>query len=263
MMKRNYILGKIGLLLVVTCMLLAACKDNEGSYFARNNYYVSCFLDSDKIYSLEEIVGRALDASCEISVEYDDIVELQIDKEIGKHIIIPKELGFSHLYIMRGDEKVAVMIQVKTAAIDFWKIEKRVEKIDCASDISEEICSDIYQSQVLPQLNVGEELYFGYGGKGKWTVSFSGYDSGDNDKTFYVDYVKGESKYMFYSFPNKDKKQVFTFSLDDVQRPLGGEVTKFGAFTCDLTDYYQQKYGQDKVKKVILSYEVRSFRMAI
>ena len=71
------------------------------------------------------------------------------------------------------------------------------------------------------------------------------------------------TEYKFYAWPDMDKKQAFTFSLDEVRRPSGGEPTKYGTFTCDLTDYYQQKYGQDKVKRVVLSYKVVSFRMII
>ena len=40
-------------------------------------------------------------------------------------------------------------------------------------------------------------------------------------------------------------------------------LVKYGSFTCDLTDYCQQKYGQDKVRRVVLSYKVESFRMII
>ena len=120
----------------------------------------------------------------------------------------------------------------------------------------------MYESQVLPKLQVGEMIYFGYCSKGRWYMNYSWKDR-DDLSDFYVDYAKGDTEYKFYAWPDMDKKQAFTFSLDEVRRPSGGEPTKYGTFTCDLTDYYQQKFGQDKVKRVVLSYKVESFRMII
>lgn len=257
---RKY-LYKVSLLLeVIMSILLTSCKDDDAPYFTRSNYGVNCFLDADEEYSLEDAVGRNLDASCSISNENGGVAELQVDQETGKHIIVPKKIGYTHVKLIRGEEKVSVMIHVKTQAIDFWRITDRIEKIDCASDLKEIIRADMYESQVLPQLQVGNDVYFGYGSKGRWYMSYSSKDR-DDLRDFYVDYAKGDTEYKFYTRPDMDKKQAFTFSLDEVRRPSGEDPTKYGTFTCDLTDYYQQKYGQDKVRRVVLSYKVVSFRM--
>lgn len=257
---RKY-LYKVSLLLeVIMSILLTSCKDDDAPYFTRSNYGVNCFLDADEEYSLEDAVGRTLDASCSITNENEGVAELQEDQETGKHIIVPKKIGYTHVELIRGEEKVSVMIHVKTEAIDFWRITDRIEKIDCASDLKEIIRADMYESQVLPQLQVNDDVYFGYGSKGRWYMSYSSKDR-DDLRDFYVDYAKGDTEYKFYAWPDMDKKQAFTFSLDEVRRPSGEEPTKYGTFTCDLTDYYQQKYGQDKVRRVVLSYKVVSFRM--
>lgn len=248
---------KVSLLIVVISILLASCK-NDTPYFTRSNYCVSCFLDSNNVYSLEETVGCSLDASCSISNENEDVAELHV--ETGKHIIIPKKIGYTHLELVRGEELVSVMILVKTEAIDYWKIIDQSENVDCNPELKEKICSDIYKSQVLPQLYINDDIYFGYGSKGVWYITCRNHSSSGWDD-FYVDYAKGDTEYKFYAWPDMDKKQSFTFSLDEVRQSSVGESTKYGTFTCDLTDYYQQKYGQDKVKKVVLSYKVRSFRM--
>lgn len=246
--------------LCVSCGLLASCKDDDAPYFARSGHFINCFLDSNKVYSLEETVGRSLDASCSISNDNNGVAELQVDEKSGNHIVVPKKIGCTHVTLVKGEEKASVTIEVKTAAIDFWKITDRIEKIDCTSELKDNILFDIYESQVLPQLNVAGEFVPGYNSKGKWYMGYSR-DNGGEWKNFYVDYAKGDTEYKFYAWPDMDKKQFFTFSLDEVQQPSGGEATKYGTFTCDLTDYYQQKYGQDKVKRVVLSYKVRSFRM--
>ena len=189
------------------------------------------------------------------------MAELQVNQETGKHIIVPKKIGYTHINLVRGEEKVSIMVGVKTEAIDFWRITDRIEKIDCASDLKEIIRADMYESQVLPQLKVNDDVYFGYGSKGRWNMSYS--SNRDDLRDFYVDYAKGDTEYKFYAWPDMDKKQVFTFSLDEVRRPSGEDPTKYGTFTCDLTDYCQQKYGQDKVRRVVLSYKVVSFRMII
>lgn len=252
-------LYKVSLLLeVIMSILLTSCKDDDAPYFTRSNFGVNCFLDANEEYSLEDAVGRTLDASCSISNENEGVAELQVEND--KHIIMPKKIGYTHVKLIRGEEKVSVMIRVKTEAVDFWRITDRVEKIDCASDLKEIIRADMYESQVLPQLKVNDDVYFGYGSKGRWNMSYSSKDS-DDLMDFYVDYAKGDTEYKFYAWPDMDKKQAFTFSLDEVRRPSGGEPTKYGTFTCDLTDYYQQKYGQDKVRRVVLSYKVVSFRM--
>lgn len=247
--------------LVALSVLLASCKDDDAPYFERSGYLLDCFLDADEEYSLEDAVGRTLDASCSISNENEGVAELQVDQETGKHIIVPKKIGYTHINLVRGEEKVSIMVGVKTEAIDFWRITDRIEKIDCASDLKEIIRADMYESQVLPQLKVNDDVYFGYGSKGRWNMSYS--SNRDELRDFYVDYAKGDTEYKFYAWPDMDKKQAFTFSLDEVRRPSGEDPTKYGTFACDLTDYYQQKYGQDKVKRVVLSYKVVSFRMII
>lgn len=246
--------------LVALSVLLTSCKDDDAPYFERSGYLVDCFLDADGEYSLEDAVGRTLDASCSITNENEGVAELQVDQETGKHIIIAKKIGRTRINLVRGEEHVSVTILVKTEAIDFWRITDRIEKIDCASDLKEIIRADMYESQVLPQLQVGNDVYFGYGSKGRWYMNYSSKDR-DDLRDFYVDYAKGDTEYKFYTRPDMDKKQAFTFSLDEVRQLSGGEPTKYGTFTCDLTDYYQQKYGQDKVRRVVLSYKVVSFRM--
>ena len=246
-------------LVVIISILLASCKDDAPTYFARNSYWVNYFLDSNKVYVLEDVVGRSFDASCSISNEYDDVAEIQLD-ETGRHIIVPKKIGCTHVELMRGEEKADVIILIKTKAIDFWKIEERIENIDCASNLKEKICSEVYEYQVLPQLSAGDEFVPGYNSRGMWYMEYLSYNDSDR-KEYYVDYAKGDTEYKFYAWPNMDKKQSFTFSLDEVRQPYGEEPTKYGTFTCDLTDYYQQKYGQDNVKQVVISYKVQSFRM--
>mgnify|MGYP006927613887 CR=1 FL=1 len=206
--------------LVALSVLLTSCKDDDAPYFERSGYLLDCFLDADEEYSLEDAVGRTLDASCSITNENEGVAELQVDQETGNHIIVPKKIGYTRINLVRGEEKVSIMVEVKTQAIDFWRITDRVEKIDCASDLKEIIRADMYELQVLPQLQVNDDVYFGYGSKGRWYMSYSSKDS-DDLRDFYVDYAKGDTEYKFYTRPDMDKKQSFTFSLDEVRRPSG------------------------------------------
>lgn len=114
--------------LVALSVLLASCKDDDAPYFERSGYLLDCFLDADEEYSLEDAVGRTLDASCSIANENDGVAELQVDQETGKHIIVPKKIGYTHINLVRGEEKVSIMVGVKTEAIDFWRITDRIEK---------------------------------------------------------------------------------------------------------------------------------------
>ena len=114
--------------LVALSVLLASCKDDDAPYFERSGYLVDCFLDADEEYSLEDAVGRTLDASCSISNENEDVAELQEDQETGKHIIIAKKIGRTRINLVRGEEHVSVTILVKTQAIDFWRITDRIKK---------------------------------------------------------------------------------------------------------------------------------------
>lgn len=98
--------------LVALSVLLASCKDDDAPYFERSGYLLDCFLD----------------ASCSISNENDGVAELQVDQETGKHIIVPKKIGYTHINLVRGEEKVSIMVGVKTEAIDFWRITDRIEK---------------------------------------------------------------------------------------------------------------------------------------
>lgn len=114
--------------LVALSVLLASCKDDDAPYFERSGYLLDCFLDADEEYSLEDAVGRTLDASCSISNENEGVAELQVDQETGNHIIVPKKIGRTRVKLMRGEEKVSITVVVKTEAIDFWRITDRIEK---------------------------------------------------------------------------------------------------------------------------------------
>lgn len=46
----------------------------------------------------------------------------------------------------------------------------------------------MYESQVLPQQKVNDDVYFGYGSKGRWNMSYS--SNRDELRDFYVDYAK-------------------------------------------------------------------------
>ena len=48
--------------LMTLSVLLASCKDDDAPYFERSGYLLDCFLDADEEYSLEDAVGRTLDA---------------------------------------------------------------------------------------------------------------------------------------------------------------------------------------------------------
>lgn len=65
--------------LVALSVLLTSCKDDDAPYFKRSDYDMYCSLDADEEYSLEDAVGRTLDASCSISNENDGVAELQVD----------------------------------------------------------------------------------------------------------------------------------------------------------------------------------------
>lgn len=88
--------------LVALSVLLASCKDDDAPYFERSGYLLDCFLDADEEYSLEDAVGRTLDASCSITNENEGVAELQVDQETGKHIIVPKKIGYTHINLVRG-----------------------------------------------------------------------------------------------------------------------------------------------------------------
>ena len=72
--KRNKVMKqcfcKVSLLFVVIIsLLLVSCKDDDAPYFERSGYLLDCFLAADEEYSLEDAVGRTLDASCSFSYE--------------------------------------------------------------------------------------------------------------------------------------------------------------------------------------------------
>lgn len=84
---------KVSLLFVVIIsVLLTSCKDDDAPYFERSGYLLDCFLDADEEYSLEDAVGRTLDASCSISNENDGVAELQVNQELVIISLYPRRL---------------------------------------------------------------------------------------------------------------------------------------------------------------------------
>lgn len=254
-MEMKQLFGKfVVAVFVLSVFLLGSCGNNDKPYFSQQNYAIRCYLDSVKEYTLEDVVGRQLDASCRMTNEHDNVVELQVEQKTGKHNLMLKGLGFSHINVLRNGEKASVSVDVVTEAIERkWQIFDRAENVVCTPDLKETILDDMYHNLVVPKMSLHDRVVLDFGNNGKWQFGF--FVGGTLAKILDFDYDKVQKEYSFYSLDEPDKRQTFTFQLISKEKTRKA-IYKKGYFSCDLTSYYQKKYGAEKVGKVIVTYLV-------
>lgn len=239
------------LLVMAIGLLMVSCSKEDETFFSKKDYYMGCFIDSSKVYTLEDVIGKQLDTSCCITNQYGNVLDVQVDKNTGKHQLILKDLGFTKIKISRNEENVTISVQVITEAFDNWVVERREESIDCSPTLKNEILKDMFQSLVLPKMSEDDRFSYAYGKNGKWRIECK--LASDPIKFLDFDYDKTQKKYYLYDEKEPSKKQCFTFSL--IRKNNDGRYThKSATFTTDLTDFYQKKYGVDKVEKVKVVY---------
>lgn len=244
----KHIVFNFCLSLLLALPILASCGNDDESFFSKDEYSVNCYIDSDKVYLVSDMIGRELVAGCEMENKHDDVASLERDPQTGRYYILPKRIGSTYIKLNVDGSKSKIYVRVVTAATDSWLIQGREEDVECDSHLKEAITEDLYVSHVFPKLEQEDNFSIAMSYRPHFNCK---------DDILLFDYDRLTGEYTFYSIGDLNKKQVFKFYLDDkkVGEEDGGFV-KSGTFVCDLTEWYKEKYGNDLVQRVVLRYKV-------
>lgn len=163
------------------------------------------------------------------------------------------EVGESSVVVAAGTV-YTLSLTVKSALINWtnhWIVNDADETIVCSQEIRRELTDDFHSHSVIPVMGNGWKLFSQYG-LDKCSVSSP--DSGDT--TLLVGYDMDSAEYVFTSKDNAGAEQRLRFAVK--YRDEYGK--RNGELKCDMTGYYQNKYGREKVQCVGIAYTVREER---
>ena len=244
----KHFIFKFSLVLLWAMPIFTSCSNEDEAFFSKDSYSISCYIDSDKVYLVSDVIGKDLVADCKVENKHDDVASLERNPQTGQYYILPKRIGSTYIKLDLGGCKSEIYARVITEATDAWLIQEREEDIVCDSHLKEVITEDLYTSHVFPKLEEGDNFSI--------AMSYRPHFNCKVDILLF-DYDKSTEEYTFYSIRDVNEKQVFKFYLD--RKQVGGDdgFVKKGTFVCDLTDWYKKLYGDELVQRVVLCYKVR------
>lgn len=230
----------------------SSCSDSDG---VQTSIKHECYIDSVSTVAVEDILNVNLSGNAVVALSDNSIVGARYDsRQTKKHYLDLKRMGRSEVMVNDGGTVYTLSLTVKSALINWtnhWIVNDADETIVCSQEIRWELTDDFHSHSVIPVMGDGWRLFSQYG-LDKCSVSSP--DSGDT--TLLVGYDMDSAEYVFTSKDNAGAEQRLRFAVK--YRDEYGK--RNGELKCDMTGYYQNKYGREKVQRVGIAYTVREER---
>ncbi len=278
----------------ILCLVLAggvftACNDDDDGV-KRGFYEAVMYLDSAQVLTIEQIVKDENLAHPTIHCS-SPAVEIERTRK-GVYEIRPKEVGTAQIIIHDEQVEYAISLSVVTEGSDVhvWSMIGVDSLIECDETIKQDILADLSErnvfagvspkgvsrSYVLKDVSIYPSehdflefyrlqpdlamlyLWGAYDGEEK-----------DEERELHFSYEPEEPHYCFrqQQEDGSEKETRLSFQLirkkfNDYYQYSDGRnaYAKDGVFRYDMTNHYQQLYGEDKVKQVVVEYRVMSYQ---
>lgn len=238
-------------ILTVSVLLISAfcgCSDSDN---VQKNIKYDCYIDSVSTVAVEDIFNVELSHNAVVALSDNSIVDARYDcQHSPKYYLDLKRMGRVDVTVDDAGNMYTLSLTVKSALINwtnYWLVWDADETITCSSDIRQEIMDDIHSNSIVPVMGDGWKLFSQYS-LDKCYVS----SPDDDEVTLMVSYDRVSSEYVFTSKDNQGTEQRFKFAMKfrDEYGKRNGELK------CDMTEYYQKRYGVEKVQFVGIVYAV-------
>lgn len=246
------ITGFLAILSLISC--------SEDSEPESNIFNVQYSVDSiGQVTTIEHIIGKSKLDESQIQVKDNSVLTIE-RKGDGFHYIIPQHVGYTQILVNANDKSYKIIIRVLSEGCESWEIRNVVSQIVCSYDVKDSILNDLNKRNIFSEMQKGDKMHFGTDPRHVeiWHDRYFGKTNENNPKYLMFSYEQTPPNYFFKERNNAGREQRISFILTRKEFYHGDFYNKEGIFRYAPTLIYQELYGKDKVKQVVIDYEVKN-----
>lgn len=246
------ITGFLAILSLISC--------SEDSEPESNIFNVQYSVDSiGQVTTIEHIIGKSKLDESQIQVKDNSVLTIE-RKGDGFHYIIPQHVGYTQILVNANDKSYKIIIRVLSEGCESWEIRNVVSQIICSYDVKDSILNDLNKRNIFSEMQKGDKMHFGTDPRHVeiWHDKYFGKTNENNPKYLMFSYEQTPPNYFFKERNNAGREQRISFILTRKEFYHGDFYNKEGIFRYAPTLIYQELYGKDKVKQVVIDYEVKN-----
>lgn len=246
------ITGFLAILSLISC--------SEDSEPESNIFNVQYSIDSiGQVTTIEHIIGKSKLDESQIQVKDNSVLTIE-RKGDGFHYIIPQHVGYTQILVNANDKSYKIIIRVLSEGCESWEIRNVVSQIICSYDVKDSILNDLNKRNIFSEMQKGDKMHFGTDPRHVeiWHDKYFGKTNEKNPKYLMFSYEQTPPNYFFKERNNAGREQRISFILTRKEFYHGDFYNKEGIFRYAPTLIYQELYGKDKVKQVVIDYEVKN-----
>lgn len=246
------ITGFLAILSLISC--------SEDSEPESNIFNVQYSVDSiGQVTTIEHIIGKSKLDESQIQVKDNSVLTIE-RKGDGFHYIIPQHVGYTQILVNANDKSYKIIIRVLSEGCESWEIRNVVSQIICSYDVKDSILNDLNKRNIFSEMQKGDKMHFGTDPRHveTWHDKYFGKTNENNPKYLMFSYEQTPPNYFFKERNNAGREQRISFILTRKEFYHGDFYNKEGIFRYAPTLIYQELYGKDKVKQVVIDYEVKN-----
>ena len=246
------ITGFLAILSLISC--------SEDSEPESNIFNVQYSVDSiGQVTTIEHIIGKSKLDESQIQVKDNSVLTIE-RKGDGFHYIIPQHVGYTQILVNANDKSYKIIIRVLSEGCESWEIRNVVSHIICSYDVKDSILNDLNKRNIFSEMQKGDKMHFGTDPRHVeiWHDKYFGKTNENNSKYLMFSYEQTPTNYCFKERNNAGREQRISFILTRKEFYHGDFYNKEGIFRYAPTLIYQELYGKDKVKQVVIDYEVKN-----
>lgn len=240
--------------------ILSLNSCSEDSEPESNIFNVQYSIDSiGQVTTIEHIIGKSKLDESQIQVKDNSVLTIE-RKGDGFHYIIPQHVGYTQILVNANDKSYKIIIRVLSEGCESWEIRNVVSQIICSYDVKDSILNDLNKRNIFSEMQKGDKMHFGTDPRHVeiWHDKYFGKTNEKNPKYLMFSYEQTPPNYFFKERNNAGREQRISFILTRKEFYHGDFYNKEGIFRYAPTLIYQELYGKDKVKQVVIDYEVKN-----
>ena len=240
--------------------ILSLNSCSEDSEPESNIFNVQYSIDSiGQVTTIEHIIGKSKLDESQIQVKDNSVLTIE-RKGDGFHYIIPQHVGYTQILVNANDKSYKIIIRVLSEGCESWEIRNVVSQIICSYDVKDSILNDLNKRNIFTEMQKGDKMHFGTDPRHVeiWHDKYFGKTNENNPKYLMFSYEQTPPNYFFKERNNAGREQRISFILTRKEFYHGDFYNKEGIFRYAPTLIYQELYGKDKVKQVVIDYEVKN-----
>lgn len=240
--------------------ILSLNSCSEDSEPESNIFNVQYSVDSiGQVTTIEHIIGKSKLDESQIQVKDNSVLTIE-RKGDGFHYIIPQHVGYTQILVNANDKSYKIIIRVLSEGCESWEIRNVVSQIICSYDVKDSILNDLNKRNIFSEMQKGDKMHFGTDPRHVeiWHDKYFGKTNEKNPKYLMFSYEQTPPNYFFKERNNAGREQRISFILTRKEFYHGDFYNKEGIFRYAPTLIYQELYGKDKVKQVVIDYEVKN-----